>query len=180
VTPRTIEPADASALPDPHSLNSRHREKVVEHLLVGELLREMWCLHCTDVDVLRPEVDAAGYDVVFSHKRIIRHVQIKASLLGGRTQEQSVSEALAVHQSACVVWAVVDQELRFRHFLWFGGAPGEPLPDVTGFKRAKQTRANAKGVKAARRQTRVIRRNQFELVPTVRDLVSKLFGKEYQ
>jgi hypothetical protein len=161
---------------DPNSYRSRHREKVVEHLLVGELLRELWCRECPNVDVLKPEVDAAGYDVVFSFRRITRHVQIKASVIGGAAASQQVSRDLALHQSGCIIWAVVDPSLRFQYFYWFGAPPGEPLPDLGALKPARQARANAQGVKAFRLNTRVIPKARFEKVSDIAGLVTKLFG----
>ena len=58
----------------PHSTNatfaSPRDEKVVEQLFVGELLRLFWILNA-EVQVLRPEVDAAGYDIVLTKGRLI-------------------------------------------------------------------------------------------------------------
>lgn len=162
---------------DPNSYRSRHREKVVEHLLVGEILREMWCRNHPNVDVLKPEVDAAGYDVVFSYRKLMRHVQIKASLLNGTSADQQISGDLATHQSACVVWAIVNASLKFQHFYWYGGAPGEPLPDTSGLKPARQTRANAQGVKAFRLNTWRLPKSKFTRVESISELVEKLFGE---
>jgi len=161
---------------DPNTYRSRHREKVVEHLLVGEILRELWCRECTNVDVLKPEVDAAGYDVVFSYRGITRHVQLKASTLGSKTASQNIGGDLSLHPSGCVAWALVDQQLRFNHFLWFGGVPGQPLPDLTSFRSARHSRANSQGVKGFRLNTRVIPRASFEKVQDVGGLIEKLFG----
>jgi hypothetical protein len=136
----------------------------------------MWCRNHVNVDVLKPEVDAAGYDVVFSHGRVMRHVQIKASLMGGASAEQQISGDLAIHQSPCVVWAIVDNSLRFQHFYWYGAAPGEPLPEIAGLKPARQARANAQGVKAFRLNTWRLPRSKFTRVNTVDGIAERLFG----
>ena len=69
--------------------SSSHREKVVEHVFLGELLRHLWVSGVSGVQVLKPEVDAAGYDLVLSLGTVIRHVQIKASMVGGKVSHQS-------------------------------------------------------------------------------------------
>ena len=57
--------------------SSSHREKVVEHVFLGELLRHLWVARIAGVQVLKPEVDASGYDLVLSLGKVIRHVQLK-------------------------------------------------------------------------------------------------------
>ena len=46
-----------------HFLDSALREKVIEHLFVGDLLRCLWCQGSRDIEILRAEVDRAGYDI---------------------------------------------------------------------------------------------------------------------
>src|SRR5260370_21808431 len=43
---------------------SSFREKLFEHIFVSELLQEAWTKHRQMIDVLRSEVDNAGYDLV--------------------------------------------------------------------------------------------------------------------
>lgn len=62
-------------------------------------------------------------------------------------------------------------------FLWFGGNPGEPLPDLTRFAVAKHTKANAKGIKLERPRLRSVPRSAFAQVATIAELSAKLFGK---
>ena len=66
--------------------SSSHREKVVEHVFLGELLRHLWVAQIAGVQVLKPEVDASGYDLVLSLGKVIRHVQLKTSMHDGKTQ----------------------------------------------------------------------------------------------
>jgi hypothetical protein len=157
-------------------MNSSHREKVVEHVFLGELLRHLWVRRIAGVQVLKPEVDAAGYDLVLSLGRVIRHVQLKTSMRDATTRSQPIHESLAEHPSGCIVWIRLNYDLTFDHFLWFGGDPGQPLPDLSGFKRAKHARANAEGVKKEREQTRRIPHSKFEAVTDLAGLVGRLFG----
>lgn len=43
-----------------HFINSTMRERIVEHILVGEALRRLWQLGVPCVAVLRSEFDAGG------------------------------------------------------------------------------------------------------------------------
>jgi hypothetical protein len=56
------------------SLHSSHRERLVEHVPVNEVLRILWRAGAHEVDVLRFETDAAGYDIVVEAGRNI-HAQ---------------------------------------------------------------------------------------------------------
>ena len=57
-----------------HTEHSSYREKLVEHLFVGELLKESWRLDRCDLEVAKPEVDNAGYDLILEAHGILRHV----------------------------------------------------------------------------------------------------------
>jgi hypothetical protein len=70
------------ATEDRHFTHSTLRERIVEHVFVGVVLRTLWRLGVRDVEILRPEFDAHGYDVVMSRGPVVRHVQPKDS--GGR------------------------------------------------------------------------------------------------
>lgn len=160
-----------------HYRSSTHREKLVEHLFVGELLRYLWISGAANVEILKPEVDRAGYDIVVVKGSLVRHVQLKASVKGGSTSSQSVNASLALHPSGCVVWIVVDEELQFQWFFWFGAPPGAPLPTLSKFRQAKHTRANAQGVKSERVNTKSIPKSAFERVSDMPALAKRLFGE---
>ena len=112
-------------------LDSSLREKLIEHVFIGDLLRCLWKRRALDVEVLRTEVDRGGYDLVLECNRVLRHVQFKSSHRGAKTSEVSVNLKLAGKPSGCVIWVLFDQDtLELGPFLWFGGAPGAPLPPV--------------------------------------------------
>lgn len=52
-----------------HSLRSTLRERIVEHVFVGEALRNLWRRGIADVEVLRSEFDAHGYDLIMRGAR---------------------------------------------------------------------------------------------------------------
>jgi hypothetical protein len=67
---------------DPHSLYSTLRERIVEHVFLGGVLQTLWRTNRFDVDVLRAEFDAGGYDLVIRCGLVVRYIQLKTSLLG--------------------------------------------------------------------------------------------------
>ena len=158
--------------------SSSHREKVVEHVFLGELLRYLWVARIPGVQVLKPEVDAAGYDLVLSLGKVIRHVQLKASMRSASTQSQPIHGSLEEHPSGCIVWIVLNEDLSFERFLWFGGETGQPLPSLKGFKRAKHARANAQGIKKELENTWRVPKSKFTRIEGMARLVQALFGQQ--
>jgi len=57
---------------DRHLGHSTLPERIVEHVLVGDVLRTLWKRDVTDVEILRPEFDAHGYEVVMNRGPIVR------------------------------------------------------------------------------------------------------------
>ena len=120
-----------------HDVHFRHsvlRERIVEHVFIGETLRRLWIRGVTDVEVLRSEFDAGGYDLVMCRGPVVRHIQFKVSRVGGKTAGIKASLRLQETPSGCVLWVLVTSDLELQTFLWFGGAPGQPLPDITSMK----------------------------------------------
>jgi hypothetical protein len=161
-----------------HSEHSSYREMLIEHLFIGEVLRYLWCQGITDAEFLRPEVDSGGYDLVIACKSVIRHIQLKASFHGASTSTQKVNVRLVKQPSGCIVWVRFDEStLSLGPFLWFGGPPGQPLPDIESFPIAKHTKGNAQGVKTERPNIRVLKKAAFEEVKSIAELVGHLFGE---
>lgn len=161
-------------------LKSMFYEQLVEHVFVSEVLQEVWYYFGATVEVLRSEVDASGYDVVFECTGRLRHVQLKTSKPDAKVSGQKVNVALASKPSGCIVWIVRHEDrqtCRMRlSYLFFGGEAGHPIPSLDGFKVAKHSKGNAQGVKKERPAIRVVPKSQFTEVGTTRELVRKLFG----
>lgn len=162
---------------DQHIVQSVLRERIIEHVFVGEALRRLWQRGVTEVEVLRSEFDAGGYDLVLSYKNVIRHVQLKSAIEGGTTSEVTINLKLADRPSGCILWIVVDEQLAFRGYRWFGEPPGQPLRDIGNKKVARQTRANADGVKGVRQGHRKLRKGDFEELATLDAVLERLFGE---
>ncbi|WP_163937159.1 hypothetical protein [Paraferrimonas sp. SM1919] len=160
-----------------HSEHSSYREKLIEHLFIGELLKLSWQNGDCQLEVGKPEVDNSGYDVIIEANRIVRHVQLKASYIGGKTSRQKVHVKLADKPSGCVVWIYFDEEtLELGPFLFLGGEPGNPLPPIHEAKVARHTKGDQDGYKAERPNIRELNKGDFTKYDTVRDIYKVLFG----
>ena len=159
-----------------HYLHSTLRERIVEHVFVGDTLRRLWQLGVTDVEVLRSEFDAGGYDLVMSFRKIVRHIQFKTSMADGKAADIKASLKLMDKPSGCIIWILVTPELELESYLWFGSPPGQPLPDIHGMKVAKHTKANAEGIKAQRPEQRIVPRGRFERLGSLDEVLERLFG----
>ena len=163
---------------DQHFLKSSFREKLIEHLLIGDLLKLSWQSGACSLEVAKPEVDNQGYDLIAEDNGIIRHIQLKAARLGARAHGQKVHTALAAKQSGCVIWVYFDEEtLEIGPFLFFGGNAGEPLPNLDGMRVAKHSKGNAEGFKAERPEIRVVPKGQFSKLETLEEVYAQLFRK---
>ncbi|MCI5044762.1 MAG: hypothetical protein MRY72_08700 [Aquisalinus sp.] len=159
-----------------HFRYSSLRERVVEHIFVGELLRSLWLTEKFDIEVAKSEVDNAGHDLVLESQGTLRHLQLKSSFTGAKTNKVSINTRLAKKPSGCVIWIFFEQEsLRLGPFLWFGGDPGAPLPDL-GNNITKHTKADSQGNKSERPSLRDIQKRRFEEVEDMKGLIQKLFG----
>jgi hypothetical protein len=169
--PSTVPASDA------HSRRSAHREALLEHLFAGEVMRYLWLRCDWRLEVLKPQVDDGGYDLVLEANGITRHVQLKSSFLGSSVRAVPINTLLASKPSGCVVFTRFDAgTLDLSRFAFFGGAPGEPLPSLDGMKAARHTKANALGVKALRANTRTVPLSKFEELENIEALVGRLFG----
>ena len=156
---------------------SVYRERLLEHLLIGELLRHAWLKDDARLEVARGEIDRTGYDVVLEVHRVIRHVQFKTSSSLSKTSRQNIHIGLAQKPSGCVIWSRFDPEsLRLGPFLFFGAEPGKPLPSLEGLAVAKHTKGDSTGKKGDRPNLRVLPRRRFENIPTIPALYEKLFA----
>ena len=161
-----------------HSVYSSHREAILEHVFIGKLLQALWIRGVADVEVLRPEVDSAGYDLAIECRRYLRHIQLKSSFIAAGTRSVLVNTRLAEKSAGCVVWVCFKQEdLRPRLFHWFGSNPGERLPDLTGYPLARQARANSTGFKAIRPNVRRVPKHAFVRLNTMDEVAERLFGQ---
>lgn len=149
------------------------RERIVEHVFIGDVLRALWQHRVTDVEVLRPEWDAHGYDVVMSRGQLMRHIQLKTQT----GSNVSVNSALREKPSGCVILIGLSEELRLGPFYWFGGAPGMPLPPhFSSYPHPRRPTHNAAGERPVRKNHHLLPRKEFTRVGTLGELIVRLFG----
>ena len=159
-----------------HSSQSSYREMLIEHLFTGYLLRTLWPRHA---EVLKPQVDDGGYDLVVEVRSIIRHIQLKTSRCDATTARQKVHQRLETKPSGCVIWIQFDdRKFELGPFLWFGGRPGEPLPNLGEFRIAHHTKGDSTGKKQERPAIREVPKGRFERLGSMNDVAVHLFGAQ--
>lgn len=161
-----------------HYENSSFRENLIDHLLIGELLKESWQTDDCALEISKPEVDNSGYDIIAEASGVVRHIQLKASFLGATTARQKVHVDLADKPSGCVLWVYFDQDtLDLGPFLLFSNHAGQPLPSIDNMTVARHSRANADGEKQKRPAIRVVPKGEFDEIQTISSLYNALFSK---
>jgi hypothetical protein len=163
--------ANSPPLDPSHALQSSLRASIVEHLFVGELMRLLWCRGIRQIELLRAEVDCAGYDLVLGCKGIERHIQLKSRHSKARARKVDVHTAMRQKPSGCVLWISFDERtMQLGPFYWFGGRPGRQIPDL-GTEKARHTR----GRRNERRAIRVVKKSRFEKLASIKEVADKLF-----
>ena len=113
---------------------------------------------------------------MLGHERIRRSVQLKSTYRGGKANAVTVNRHLENEPSGCVIWIMFDKDtLELGPFVWLGGPPGEPLPELDG-KVGRHTKGDRNGVKAERPNTRVVPRSWFRRLATIEEAAAALFG----
>ena len=160
-----------------HSLRSSHREALLEHLFAGEIMKRLWIKGEWRLEILKPQVDDSGYDIVLEANGVVRHIQLKASFRGSTVRIAKVHTLLAAKPGGCVVFMWFDPGmLDLGPFAFLGGPAGKPLPSLSAMKVARHTKGDAKGVKAERANMREVPLARFEKLPDIDALVDRLFG----
>lgn len=154
---------------------STQRERLLEHRLVSDLA-ELMLRRGIEMDVMRGEFDGHGHDVVFQAAGVLRHVQLKAMILGGKRSNVSINVRLRSQPSGCVVWMTYDPAtLKVVEYRWFGREPGEPLPDI-GNSITRHSKANMNLQKTQRIGHRDVAKSRFDKVASLDALADRLFG----
>lgn len=154
---------------------SNVRAKILEHRFISDLA-EIMLRRGVEMDVMRSEFDAHGHDIVLEAVGEIRHVQLKAMVAGGKRRDVNINVRLRSRPSGCVVWMVYEPAtLQVIEYRWFGGTPGEALPDL-GTKIARHAKGNATGEKTLRTGQRLVGKAMFEVLPGLAGLADRLFG----
>lgn len=172
-----VSPEVAKTPTSLHSSQSVYRERLLEHLLIGELLKHSWLHHGANLEVSQPSIDRSGHDVVLEDNGFTRHVQLKASSTSAKTATQKIHLGLGGKPSGCVIWVRFDEKtMKLGPFMFFGGGPGEALPSLADLKMAKHTKGDASGVKKLRPGLRLLPASKFRPIESIENLYHELFG----
>jgi hypothetical protein len=156
---------------------SVYQEQLLEHLLIGDLLKHSWQYGGANLEVSQPSIDRSGHDVVLEANGVTRHIQLKSSSHTAQTFTQKVHVGLASKPSGCVVWTRFDRStMTLGPFFFFGAKPGLPPPTLNCFKTAKHTKGDRDGVKKDRPNLRVVPKAQFTEIADIPSLYIALFG----
>ena len=151
-----------------HSGRSTYRESLIEKRFLNDLLTALWP---EQVEVLRPEVDIAGYDLVLEAREQTRHVQLKSSIRTLKKGNRSVRGRLCEKPAGCVLCIVIDDKLEPLHYRWFGSGPQQRLPSVLDYERACHP-----VTKKERLDTYIVPAREFIKLSTMKAVIEKLFG----
>jgi len=157
-----------------HSLYSSRREKILENLFIGEVLRELWRRGVYEADILQSDIDASGYDVVLDFEGGTRHIQLKVKKKNGRWAI-GANGKIGDRADGCVVVMEIDSvSLEFLGFHWLGKPIGSGGIDISDGRAVKHARVNAEGQKKERRNSYKIPKNLCDYLPTISDVVNRL------
>jgi len=156
----------------PHALFSARREKILENLFSGEVLKELWCRAVFDADLLHSDIDASGYDIVLELPDGVRHIQLKAST---KRKLITANAKICDRPSGCIIVMIVSEDtLDFEEFLWFGNALGQKCDDIRNFPSARHSKGNSQGHKSFRQDTFRVTVGKLERVESFAGLVDRL------
>lgn len=179
--------ADETAADEPHGGNissvaeklrthsSSLIAKTLEYRLLGDISAEL-LLRGQAIEVLRSDIDAFGHDVVLEVGGIVRHIQLKLKVKGGKNLEVTCHTDLTLKPSGCIIWTTYDP-LTYSavEYACLGGRPGEALRDI-GNVVAKRSTHNGQGDRPVRTRHRSVKYSTFEKFTDMADLVDWLFG----
>ena len=157
-----------------HFEHSTLRERIVEHVFIGDALRLLWKRGIVDVEVLRSVFDAHGYDLVMARGPVVRHIQFKTGMK--KPAKVSVALALGNKPCGCVIFIVVTSALEMGPFYWFGSKPGQTLPAIGEFRNPKRTTRNKAGERPLRQNHREIPIAHFRPLQQLDEVLEALFG----
>lgn len=91
--------------------DARYVENIMEHAFLSEVLQHCWFIRNHPVEVIRPDVDAGGYDIVLEADGRVRHVQLKSRWKkAAGPKVLKINSRLRKHQDPCVVWIFWDAD----------------------------------------------------------------------
>jgi hypothetical protein len=160
-------------------VHSSYVETCLKHALIAALASVAWQRRPSEsLQVFNSEVDDSGFDVVIGLGPHVRHIQLKQAHSAKTPAKCSVRTAFAPRPGACVVLIAHHIEtLALESFRFFGGAPSEPMPAISGYRKSYAPgRRNATGHRKVRENYRDVRvRKLFSGPHSITELFDILF-----
>ena len=160
-----------------NTTHSAYRAKVVEHLLILELLQVAWKNDKCNLEISIPQVDNSGYDLVAEANNKIRHIQLKSSY--NYPSKPNIHIKLMDKPSACIIFLLLDrnkEDVKFKRFYFCGDPHGEPIHNFSKDKVSKRTTKGKGGVRPERENFRQIS-EKFIPFDDIESLYAALFGE---
>jgi hypothetical protein len=112
--------------------DAKHIENVIEHAFLSALLEYCWFTRHIRVEVIRPDVDSSGYDLVLEVPPRIRHAQLKARhQKASGPMELKITSRLREHEDPCVIWIFWEWDTAARRVrLTYRYSPRDMWPDT--------------------------------------------------
>ena len=162
-----------------HSEHSAYREKMIEHLFIGELLKLSWQKGDCDLEIARAEVDNSGYDIIAEKNGVIRHIQLKSSYEGSAMNPVKVQTRLMDKPSGCVIWIIfVEDTIELKEFLFLEVAARKGMIDIFDCPVAKHTKGDKDGAKKERINLRKVSKGKFNPYKSIEEIYDKLFSSK--
>jgi len=80
-------------------------EQVLQYQFLAALTPELlWGMR---FEVLRGDFDLDGHDLVIEADGVMRHIQLKSIVTGGKSRHVQVNTRLQAKPSGCVVWMMI-------------------------------------------------------------------------
>jgi len=160
-----------------------HRvEAALKHAFLWRVYSELWRRDpSTKLLVFDSEIDDSGFDVVLSVESHTRHLQLKCSMVGSKTQSVTLRQSLCELQGGAVIWMEYSKsslEIERYHLLAFSN-PSEPL-SFTRFPTARSIRADRTGVKKIRHAVYRVPKSAFHQNLPFDAILSVLFNVRTQ
>ncbi|HLG96045.1 MAG TPA: hypothetical protein VKX49_07015 [Bryobacteraceae bacterium] len=126
-----------------------------------------------DVEVLPPEFDAHGRDLVICRGSPERHIQFKTQAEGNVT----VSLSLAKKPSGCVIRVGIGELLNLGFIGGLADLQDSLCLQSTIFQIARRMTRNKEGQQPPRANFRVVPRQEFTKITTIDEVVPRVFGE---
>lgn len=157
---------------------SSYVESVLRQALIAQLSSVAWQRDPDEtLQVLSSEVDDAGFDIILAYRGASRPIQLKQAHNEKKRGHCSIRLSFSKMPGSCVIlMSHTLDELKLDGCQFFGGAPGEPMSAIDGFKPSKTPgRRDGAGRRKVRTHYRDVPVNRFTALLSADALFDKLF-----